>query len=415
LALFTYNFFLKIYSFGIWLAGFFNQKAKKMIEGRHNLFQELETNNKFQNNDWIWVHCASLGEFEQGRPIIEALKTEFPKYKILLTFFSPSGYEIRKNYSGVHFVSYLPLDSAKNAREFLGITKPKMAIFVKYEIWFHFLNQLKINKVPTFLVSANFRKNQIFFKNYGAFFKNILFKFEHIFVQNEESFKLLDSIKYQNKTIAGDTRFDRVKSLVTNAIGLPIIENFKNNKKLLVVGSAWAQDFYFLLPFLNSNKFDLQIAIAPHEIHSSEMENWQQKLKGKSIRYSQCTDNQSFNVEEIIIIDNIGLLSSIYNYADFCWIGGAFGQGLHNILEAATYGKPVFFGNSNYEKFQEALDLIELGGAFVIGDLKELETAIGALIDGKNFYEKTAKISMNYVLKNIGASEKIMNLLRRKL
>ncbi|MES2795485.1 MAG: glycosyltransferase N-terminal domain-containing protein [Bacteroidota bacterium] len=387
----------------------------KIRIGRRDIFNQLAENQSIHSENLIWMHCASLGEFEQGRPIIEMIKKQFPEKRILLTFFSPSGFEIRKNYPLADCVSYLPFDSQKNAERFLEIVKPRLAIFVKYEIWYHFINQLKINQIPLYLVSANFRENQIFFQWYGNFFKKILFNFNHIFVQNSQSQKLLESIDYQNVTIAGDTRFDRVKSLTDNPQKLPIIEAFKGNQKLFVIGSAWVQDFNFLLPFLNNEKYDFKTIIAPHEINESEMINWQSQLKGKSIKYSECVNNQEFTTESVLFIDNIGLLSSIYNYAEFCWVGGGFGSGLHNILEAATYGKPIFFGNKNYTKFQEAIDLIELGSAFSVSELSDFLTIFDILYQDSKFYNSTTAISKQYVAKNIGATDIIIKSISQQL
>jgi 3-deoxy-D-manno-octulosonic-acid transferase len=415
LKLLLYNIAIKIYSFAIWLASFFNTKAKKMITGRHQLFDKLATKMSDTQTELIWVHCASLGEFEQGRPIIESLRAEFPKYKILLTFFSPSGYDIRKNYDKADFVSYLPLDTAENATKFLQISKPKIAIFVKYEIWYHFINQLAINKVPVFLVSANFRENQIFFKSYGDFFAKILHKFDHIFVQNSASRNLLKSVNYEAITVAGDTRFDRVRALVDAANNLPVIEKFKGDKKLFVIGSAWALDIDFLIDFLNENSNDFQTIIAPHEINQPEIEKWANALVNTSIKYSEISSNFEFESERILFIDNIGLLSGIYKYADVVWIGGAFGDGLHNILEAATYGNPIFFGNRNYAKFQEALDLIALEVAFSISELHEFKLIFEKIITDENLVKNIVLNSQNYVIENTGATTKIMNYLRPKL
>ncbi len=384
-----------------------------MVVGHNDIFRKMQADLSSNKFPIAWFHCASLGEFEQGRPVIEAFKREFPKYKIVLTFFSPSGYEIRKNYEKADFIYYLPFDTNINAKLFIAIVKPKIAIFVKYEFWFNYIKQLQINKIPTYLISANFREKQIFFKNYGSFFKRILFNFTHIFVQNNNSEKLLQSIDYQNITLAGDTRFDRVFELTGQSKTLPIIEKFKGESKLFVIGSAWEPDINFLRKYINSDdNTDLKFVIAPHEIHENEIRNLQNSFKKQAILYSNFNDNSKNNV---LIINNIGLLSSIYKYADYVWIGGAFGVGLHNILEAATYGKPIFFGSKNFTKFKEATDLVEMGGAFTFSDYPDFSKKINEFNIKPNYYLKTTEISKNYVSNNIGATEKIMNHIKLSL
>jgi 3-deoxy-D-manno-octulosonic-acid transferase len=412
LSILIYNFSIKLYSFLIWAASFFNQKANKMIIGRKNLLQNLAINFKQNNSPIAWFHCASLGEFEQGRPVIEAFKAEYKNYKILLTFFSPSGYEIQKNYPGADFIQYLPLDTTSNVTEFLAIVKPEMAIFVKYEFWYNYLNGLQKANIPTYLISANFRKDQIFFKKYGGFFRKILFKFDHIFVQNDSARDLLQSIDYDNVTLAGDTRFDRVFQLSKNIKQLPIIEKFKSKHQLFVVGSAWAEDIEFLLPYINAAT-NCKVVIAPHEIKLHQIELWKTKIKAQSIQYSQIKEGQNIENIKVLFIDNIGMLSSIYNYADICWIGGAFGGGLHNILEAATFGKPIFFGNKNYQKFAEAVDLIENGGAFALNNFDEFNIKINNLLQNNNSYNFAAEASKTYVVEHIGATNTIMNYINK--
>lgn len=411
-----YNITIQLYAFAIWLASFFNEKARKMIKGRHGLFEDLTNKFNANNSPIAWFHCASLGEFEQGRPVIEAFAVQYPDYKIVLTFFSPSGYEIRKNYDKAHIVSYLPFDTLQNANLFISIVNPKIVVFVKYEFWNNYLTILTQKKIPTLLISANFRENQIFFKPYGGFFRKILSKFNHIFVQNNYSEKLLQSIDYQDITIAGDTRFDRVYSLSKGSSQLEIIEQFKGKKILFVLGSAWKDDIEFLIPFFNDNSNDIQIVIAPHEIKAGEIINWQHSLMKKSVKYSEIS-NKTVDISNvhILFIDNIGMLSNIYKYADFVWIGGAFGKGLHNILEAATYGKPIFFGNKNYTKFQEAVDLVNLGGAFPIESYPSFHQKYIELSQNQDYYNKTCQISKSFVGDNIGATEKIMKKIHKTL
>jgi 3-deoxy-D-manno-octulosonic-acid transferase len=411
-----YNISIHIYAFLIRLASNFNPKAAQMIIGRKGIFEKLKTDLAENKKPVAWFHCASLGEFEQGRPIIEAFAKKYPDYLILLTFFSPSGYKIRKNYDKAHIISYLPFDTFANANEFISIVNPKIAVFVKYEFWYNYLNLLKKNDVPTYLISANFRENQIFFKNYGGFFRGIMKSFTHIFVQNKGSEKLLQSIDYKQITVAGDTRFDRVFELSKSSKSLPIIEKFKGEKQLFVLGSAWAADFDFLLPFFNNEHFVIQVIIAPHEIKNEEIANWQSKLAAHGIKYSQLEANKNIGFDcKFLFIDNIGMLSSIYKYADYVWIGGAFGKGLHNILEAATFGNPIFFGDKNYTKFQEAVDLCKLKGAFSFGNHVEFEQKISEMYLNIKYLTATSEISRKFVENNIGATEKIMELINLKL
>lgn len=411
-----YNFSIHIYTFLIRLVSFFNPKASKMMEGRKGIFEKFRAELANNKKPIAWFHCASLGEFEQGRPIIEAFSHQYPEYLILLTFFSPSGYEIRKNYDKAQIISYLPFDTFESASKFISIIKPKIAVFVKYEFWYNYLSLLKKNNVPSFLISANFRENQIFFKNYGGFFKKIIHSFTHIFVQNKSSEKLLQSIDYENITVAGDTRFDRVFELSKSSKSLPIVEKFKGEKQLFVFGSAWAADFDFLLSFFNNEQFDIQVVIAPHEINQSEISDWQSKLSAKSIKYSELNNKNLENIDfKFLFIDNIGMLSSIYKYADYVWIGGAFGKGLHNILEAATFGNPIFFGDKNYEKFQEAVDLCKLEGAFSFENKEDFHQKFSELYVDSKYLQSTSEISRKFVENNIGATDKIMELINQTL
>lgn len=411
--LFLYNSALLFARIGYSIAGFFNPKAKAFNEGRNQIFKKLKTS--FQNNTSpvIWIHCASLGEFEQGRPVIEKLKEEFPDHKILLTFFSPSGFEVRRNYDKVDYIFYLPWDTRKNASQFIEITKPVLAIFIKYEFWYHYSAQLKKRNIPLLSVSAIFRKDQLFFKSYGSFYRKILFNFSHFFVQNDESAKLLRFIKLANYTKAGDTRFDRVNELVKRATDLPTVTAFKGNEKIMVIGSCWPEDLDVLIPFINENYYNIKFIIAPHEITEAFISNLEQSLNAETIRYSKIGVEKPEN-SHVLIIDNIGMLSRLYKYGEFAYIGGAFGKGLHNILEAACYGIPIFFGNKNYQKFQEAVDLINRGGAFEVSDY----------LDFKNKYEMVTlpqtfllacEVTRQYVEENLGATEKVIKYCRSLL
>ncbi|PWK26787.1 3-deoxy-D-manno-octulosonic-acid transferase [Arcicella aurantiaca] len=419
-----YNLSIYAYQFIIWLVSPFNQKAKLWIEGRKDGIQfplfdvGLETSehqiSNIENRKTAWFHCASLGEFEQGRPVIEQFKKTFPDYKILLTFFSPSGYEIRKNYEGADFICYLPSDTPTNAREFIEKVNPSIAFFVKYEFWYNYLHILQEKQIPVVSFSAIFRENQLFFKWYGGFHRNILKYFSHIFVQNQSSLNLLQNIGIQNVSIGGDTRFDRVQQIANARKELPIIKTFKNEKPLLIVGSCWQQDFEVLLPFLNKFEEELKIIIAPHEIHDAEIESWRKALEGQTVRYSEIESKKvDLQTANCLIIDNIGMLSSLYQYADFAWIGGAYGKGLHNILEAATFGLPIFFGNEIYKKFQEAVDLEQLGGAKAIANTAEFEQNFVQLYKDSTLRQNKTNIIRQYVQENLGGTDKIINYVTR--
>ncbi len=388
----------------------FNPKARQWVDGRRNWASNLAQQLAQNTSPIAWFHAASLGEFEQGRPVIEAFRIQYPNYKILLTFFSPSGYEVRKDYDGADYILYLPADTPDNARQFVALVKPRIALFIKYEFWYNYLRELKTADVPVVSFSAIFRSNQLFFKPWGQFYRSMLTYFDHILVQNQESVNLLKSINIENITLAGDTRFDRVAQVVTTKKAIPIADLFKNNRPLLVVGSAWQNDMDVLIPFLNAFTNPLKIIIAPHEIHDDEIEQWRSQLIKPSVRFSQANET-TVALADILVIDNVGLLSSLYQYGEFAYIGGAFKQGLHNILEAATFGMPVFFG-PDYEKFQEAVDLVNEGAAFPISNVAELTTAF------TNQYEdstKAAQISSEYVQRNIGATAKVMDVIQNLL
>ena len=366
----------------------------------------------------IWVHCASLGEFEQGRPIIERLKIDYPNYKLVLTFFSPSGYEVRKNYEKADWVFYLPMDSAQNASTFLEIVNPSLVIFVKYEFWYYYLKEINRKKIPLLLISALFRENSIFFKWYGGLQRKMLTFFDHLFVQNESSYKMLASPGLDVKTtVAGDTRFDRVIQIAENFSPIPAVEKFiGQGKKNIVAGSTWPADEELLQKSITSIKDpSLQLIIAPHEINKEHITQLQQ-LFSDAILFSQLTaDNQKASpiTANVLIIDNIGMLSRLYRYATISYIGGGFGKGIHNTLEAAVFGNPVLFG-PNYKKFNEAIELLMAGGAISINDAKECVTAIDTFIHDDIAYNKACEKSKEYVYANKGATEKILNYIQEK-
>lgn len=430
MGLFFYDIFLIFFKAGVRIAALFNAKAKKWVQGRDGIWQALESefgSQKSEDSRIIWVHCASLGEFEQGRPVIERLRAQGSELKILLTFFSPSGYEIRKNYQGADWVFYLPMDGPKNATRFLKIINPSLVIFVKYEFWYYYLKRIKQNKVPLLLVSALFRKNSIFFKWYGGLQRKMLSFFDHLFVQNETSKSLLHNIGFTDKSsVCGDTRFDRVIEIAESFTAIPAIEKFVGNSKTIVAGSTWPDDEEVLQITLKTiNDPSLKLIVAPHEINKEHIAQVQ-KLFPDSILYSQLIaddpvssiqhpasripDPESHN---ILIIDNIGMLSRLYKYASITYIGGGFGKGIHNTLEAAVYGKPVLFGPA-YHKFNEAIDLINNGGAISINNAEDCISAIQKLIRDDSAYIKSSEKSKDYVYTNKGATEKIMKYIQEK-
>ncbi|MBL6447231.1 3-deoxy-D-manno-octulosonic acid transferase [Fulvivirga sp. 29W222] len=403
---FIYNISLFFYNVIINIAAPFNKKARLFVEGRKDLLQRIETALAESKAPIAWFHCASLGEFEQGRPLIDTFKEEYPHYEIFLTFFSPSGYEVRKNYAGADYIFYLPTDSKVHAKKFLDLINPKIAIFVKYEFWHHYAKELLQRNIPLLSTSSIFRENQLFFKKYGSFYRGILKNFTYFFVQDSKSLKLLESIDITNTAISGDTRFDRVMTICKNKKELPEVAGFKNEKKVMVIGSCWPEDLDVLIPFINDT--NLKYIIAPHEIEEKFIGRIERDLIKKVVRYSEIkgfNDSSSFDV---LLIDNIGMLSSLYAYGDYAYVGGAYGQGLHNILEPATFGIPIFFGNKNYTKFREAVDLTNLGGAVALAGYDELRTQFRAFSD-ETTYNIGSQINTSYVKDNTGATKKIID------
>ncbi len=402
-----YKIGIFLYSLTVRFGSFFNKKAGQFVKGRKNWEANLQ-NQIEKNANYVWFHCASLGEFEQGRPVIEEVKKQFPHYKIVLTFFSPSGYEIRKNYEGADIILYLPLDTKANAQTFINIVKPEKAFFIKYEFWYFYINELKRQNIPLYIISAIFRENQQFFKNtiWGKWYKQTLFKFEHFFVQNETSAKLLKSIGIKNISVAGDTRFDRVATIAKAVKKYPIVEKFKKNKQLIIAGSTWKPDEELLVEFINQNE-GVKFIIAPHEVSDANINRIHQLLKKPAISFSKI-EEKGIDSYQVLIIDSIGLLSSLYQYGSIAYIGGGFGVGIHNILEAATFGTPIVFG-PNFKKFKEAKDLILDGGAFSITNNNELENTFNRLLSDKKLFNNSSESSKNYVDKNVGSTKFIIN------
>lgn len=412
-----YNIAIRAYYFSIIIASLFNRKAKLWVEGRKNIFHKINAEIK-SGEELVWFHCASLGEFEQGRPLIERFRSTYPDFKIVLTFFSPSGYEVKKNYSGVDYLFYLPLDTKVNVGKFIEAVNPKVAFFVKYEFWFNYLSILKKKNIPTYLVSGIFRENQHFFKWYGGWYRKQLNNFSHFFLQNGESQLLLNSIGITNTSISGDTRFDRVCTIAETIKPIPNIELFKQDQKILIAGSTWIEDEKLLTKLLDRIQlanYNLKLIIAPHEVSETRI-NSLLSLLAKGNRQIKVCKYSLFNESiakdtEVLIIDNIGMLSSLYQYADIAYIGGGFGKGIHNIPEAAVFGMPVIFG-PNYKRFREAIDLLKLGGAFGINSYEALEQTVKQMLENKIAFEKASEICKNYVTENKGATEKIMKAIK---
>jgi 3-deoxy-D-manno-octulosonic-acid transferase len=403
-----YNTGIFIFQALAWVAASFNPKARKWVAGRQGWADRLRYQLATNQQPIAWFHAASLGEFEQGRPVMEAFRAQYPTHKILLTFFSPSGYEVRKDYDGADFILYLPADTPENARHFVHLVNPGMAFFVKYEFWYNYLRELKAAKVPVISFSAIFRPNQLFFKPYGSFYRTMLGYFDHILVQNKESVDLLESIGITSVTLAGDTRFDRVAQVAAARKAIPLAKTLKVGIPLLVIGSAWAEDMDVLIPFLNTFDKPLKAIIAPHEIHDTEIENWRGQLKKTSVRFSEVNE-QTLSGASFLFIDNVGMLSSLYQYGEFAYVGGAFKQGLHNILEAATFGMPLFFG-PEYRKFQEAVDLVNEGAAFPVSNTTELNALFKKQYDDS---KNATRVSREYVQRNIGATTKVMQVVEQ--
>ena len=400
-----------IYNFGIWvykqlvrLASLRNKKARLMTEGHRNIFRYLEENACPQGG-YIWIHASSLGEFEQGRPLIESIKAAMPEKKILVTFFSPSGYEVRKNYPVADLVSYLPFDLPRNVRRFLDIVKPEQAIFIKYEFWANYLNELSLRRIPTYIVSAIFRPGQLFFKPYGGYFRKMLRQFTRLYVQDEASRDLLSGIGVGQVTVAGDTRFDRVLEIRSRAKELPLVETFARTGTVLVAGSSWPKDEDIFIDFFNRTP-NLKLIIAPHEMNSEHLAYIVSRLKRPYLFYSRA-DETSVKNADCLIVDCFGLLSSIYRYGRIAYVGGGFGAGIHNVPEAAVYGIPVIFG-PHFGKFKEARELLACRGAFTVKDEAEFVSVLSALLADSDFLAGSSRAAGDYIVSHAGASAVVL-------
>ena len=403
-----YNLGIHIYQLGIRLAGLFSDKPAKMVKGHREVFDLLKSKIN-RNARYIWFHAASLGEFEQGRPLIERIRKEYPQYKILQTFFSPSGYEVRKNYDGADIVCYLPMDTPGNAKKFVDLVNPSMVFFVKYEFWQNYLNALYHKGIPVYSVSSIFRPNQIFFRWYGKSYRQVLKTFEHLFVQNEESKKLLENIGVMNTTVVGDTRFDRVLDICAAAKQLPLVQKFKGNALTFVAGSSWGPDEDIFIRYFNAHP-EMKLIIAPHVVNDSHMKEIMSKLQRPCIRYTQATE-ENVQQADCLIIDCYGLLSSIYRYGEISYIGGGFGVGIHNVLEAAVYSIPVIFGPNN-KKFREAQHLLANKGGFEINGYEDFEVLMDKFLTDEAYLQASGQAAGDYVKNNSGAMEKIMDYVK---
>lgn len=405
-----YNIAIFLYAMVVRLIAPFHKKANLMLKGHREVYDKLKANIDPQAK-YIWLHAASLGEFEQGRPLIEHIKKEHPEYKILLSFFSPSGYEVRKNYELADVVCYLPFDRKKNVKRFIELANPSIAIFIKYEFWYNYVNLLDKKGVPVYMVSAIFRSNQLFFRWYGKSMQKILHLYKSICVQDSQSKELLEGIGVTNSVVCGDTRFDRVIDICEQAKNLPLLEVFTktaSGEKIptLVAGSSWPKDEDVFIPYFNSEK-DIKLIIAPHEIHESHLMYIESQVKRPCVRYSKATFEDIANCD-CVIIDSFGLLSSVYRYGEIAFLGGGFGVGIHNVLEAAVYGMPVIFG-PNFKKFREARQLIEVGGSYSVHDYMSFKGLMDEFIQYPETLDLAGKHAKDYVYSNSGVIARVMN------
>lgn len=408
---FFYNILVLITAFILKIVAIFNKKINLFVEGRTETFSKLITGIS-KEDQVFWIHCASLGEFEQGRPIIEKLKTQYPKHKLVVTFFSPSGYEVRKNYEVANVVCYLPLDSKKNVTHFLEIVHPNLAIFVKYEFWPNLLNELQNKKIKTILVSGIFNENQVFFKWYGGWMRKSLTAFSHFFVQDSNSEKLLNSIQFQNVTVSGDTRFDRVFEITAQNNMLNFITEFKNNTYTLVAGSTWKEDEDLLVEYINNYASENEkFIIAPHNINAKAIEVLKNSISKKTVLFSD-KENKNLKDFQVFIIDIVGILTKIYSYANIAYVGGGYTKsGIHNVLEPATFGVPIVIG-PNYQKFNEAIELIENKACFVVDNSQKLSVLLNEFYQDKQKRKLAGSNALNYVVNKTGATSKILNFIK---
>ena len=406
--LFLYNLVVSFAAFFLKIVALFSPKIKLFVDGRKNVFSILEEKIK-PSDKTIWFHSASLGEYEQGLPVIEKIKEKYPAHKIIVTFFSPSGYEVRKNNTVADVTIYLPLDTKSNAKKFLKLAHPELAFFIKYEFWLNYLKELENSKTPTYLISGIFRDNQMFFKWYGGFYGKALKAFTYFFVQNESSKQKIEAIGFQNVIVSGDTRFDRVNAILERDNTLDFIEKFKNNSPTIVIGSSWPKDEALLAEYINQAPDHVKFIIAPHNIKADQIASLKSQITKSTVLFSE-KENQDLSTYNVFIIDTIGLLTKIYSYGTIAYVGGGFGNpGIHNILEPATFGIPIVIG-PNYSNFAEAVQLVALQGCIVISNSNELKENLDRLLNDNNFFEEKSSICKSYIQDNTGATNTIMNI-----
>lgn len=406
--LFLYNLVISIAGFFLKIVALFSPKIKLFVAGRKNVFSILQEKIK-PSDKTIWFHSASLGEYEQGLPVIEKIKEKYPNHKIIVTFFSPSGYEVRKNNTVADATVYLPLDTKSNAKKFLKLAHPELAFFIKYEFWLNYLKELETSKTPTYLISGIFRDNQMFFKWYGGFYRKALKAFTYFFVQNESSKQKIEAIGFHNVIVSGDTRFDRVNAILERDNTLDFIENFKNNSPTIVIGSSWPKDEALLAEYINQAPNHVKFIIAPHNIKADQIESLKSQITKSTVLFSEKKD-LDLSTYNVFIIDTIGLLTKIYSYGTIAYVGGGFGNpGIHNILEPATFGIPIVIG-PNYSNFAEAVQLVALQGCIVISNSNELKENLDRLLNDNNFFEEKSSICKSYIQDNTGATNTIMNI-----
>ncbi|OXA79637.1 3-deoxy-D-manno-octulosonic-acid transferase [Flavobacterium aquidurense] len=407
--LFLYNLVVSIAGFFLKIIALFSPKIKLFIEGRKNVFAILEEKIK-PTDKTIWFHSASLGEYEQGLPVIEKIKEKYPSHKIIVTFFSPSGYEVRKNNTVADVTIYLPLDTKSNAKKFMRLAHPELAFFIKYEFWLNYLKELETNKIPTYLISGIFRDNQMFFKWYGGFYRKALKAFTYFFLQNQKSKEKIEAIGFKNAIVSGDTRFDRVAAILERDNTVDFIEQFKNNTPTIVIGSSWPKDEALLAEYINQSSSTVKFIIAPHNIKQDQILSLKSQITKSTVLFSEkdnITDLSNYNV---FIIDTVGLLTKIYSYGTIAYVGGGFGNpGIHNILEPATFGIPIVIG-PNYSNFAEAVELVKIGGCIVISNDTELKQSFDRLLLDENYLKEKSQICKSYIQDNKGATESIMKI-----
>ncbi|NBL63654.1 3-deoxy-D-manno-octulosonic acid transferase [Flavobacterium sp. NST-5] len=404
---FLYNLLVYFAQFFLKIVALFNPKMKLFVSGRKNVFKTLLSKISAKDKT-IWFHAASLGEYEQGLPVMEKIRQEFPNHKLVLTFFSPSGFEVRKNATTADVIVYLPLDTNFNAKKFIEIVHPEMAFFVKYEFWPNYLNQIKNNNIPTYLISGIFRENQVFFKWYGGFYRNALKSFKMFFVQNESSKNLLQKIGFSNVKISGDTRFDRVLKILNRDNTLDFVEKFTDKKFTIVAGSTWQPDEEKIVKYINNNDFDIKFIIAPHNVKPNQISELKKSITKKTVLFSEMK-NKNLADYQVFIVDTIGILTKIYSYADVAYVGGGFGtSGLHNILEPATFGIPIIIGH-NFKKFSEAVALVNLGGCIAVKNYEDLRQTLDFLFTHEEERLEKGHIASTFVNMNKNATQIIFN------